>query len=366
MIFKNRDVRASPEPEPASAKMPVAEPAELEVAVESTAAILRARVRHSFSVGGEDASDVASAYEAWAKHLLVRSPPPGSVGERSSIARDWRGVVAFVQTRARKEQAWAQESVGGLRDAMFVLVASLGQSSIAQGKRDAVLEQRLASLSSAIESGSVELLKQEARLATVAIAGVIEEQRRASDAQARVLREQLAEVGQELEETRREGETDPLTRLANRRAFDASITRGLSLASAVRRPISLLMVDIDHFKKVNDTYGHPNGDRALKAVADALTRAFPRSTDLVARYGGEEFAVLCDGTADAVTGLAKRLIEAVGATRVQLDQHVLALTVSVGVAEAKPGETAADLVGRADGALYEAKRGGRNRAVVAR
>ena len=366
MFFKNRDARATPEPEPASARVPVTDPAELEVAVESTAAILRARVRHSFSVGEESATDVAEAYEAWAKHLLVRSPAPGATAERASNARDWRGVVDFVQHRAKKEQAWAQDSVGGLRDAMFVLVESLGQSSIAQGKRDAVLEQRLASLSSAIESGSVELLKEEAKRATVAITGVIEAQRRASDAQARLLRERLAEVGQELEETRREGETDPLTRLANRRTFDASLSRGLSLAGAMRRPISLLMVDIDHFKKVNDTHGHPNGDRALKAVADALTRAFPRRTDLVVRYGGEEFAVLCDGGGDAVARLADRFLETVRALRVPLVQHVLSLTVSVGVAEAKPGETADDLVGRADRALYDAKHGGRNRAVIAR
>jgi len=366
MHLKNRDARPTPEPEPASAKVPVSDSGELEAAVESTAAILRARVRHSFSVGEESAREVAEEYEGWAKHLLVRSAPPGPPSERPSNTRDWRGVVDFVQRRAKKEQTWAEESVGGLRDAMFVLVESLGQASIAQGKRDAVLEEHLASLSSAIESGSVDLLKQEAMRATVAITGVIEQQRRASDAQARLLREQLAEVGQELEETRREGETDPLTRLSNRRVFDASIARSISLASAIRRPISLLMIDIDHFKKVNDTHGHPNGDRALKAVADALARAFPRRSDLVVRYGGEEFAVLCEGDAAAVARLAERLLAMVRAIRVQLDPHVLSVTVSVGLAEARPGERAEDLVERADRALYEAKHGGRDRAVIAR
>jgi diguanylate cyclase len=345
----------------------VYEPSELELAIEGAAEILRARARHPFSLGHEENTrTVAEAFEGWATHLLVRSPPPGSVGPRTTIARDWRGAVDFVERRAKKEQAWAQESVGGLRDAMFVLIQSLSQSSIAQGKRDAVLEQRLASLSAAIESGSVDALKHEARLVTAAIANAIAEQRRAAEEQAQMLRDQLESVGQELEAMRREGDTDPLTRLANRRVFDTGLARGLTVATVTRRPLSLLMVDVDHFKAVNDTHGHPNGDRALKAIADVLIRSFPRRTDLVVRYGGEEFAVLCEGPAGVAFGLATRLLEAVRATRVKLDDGVLALTISVGLAEATPNEAPADLVRRADRALYEAKHGGRDRCVIAR
>ena len=331
MIFRKRDdVRAVAETETETES---AEPSELELAIEGAAEILRARARHAFSLGQEeDARSVAEAFEGWATHLLVRSPPPGSIGPRTTIARDWRGAVDFVQRRARREQAWAQESVGGLRDAMFVLIESLSQSSVAQGKRDAVLEKRLASLSVAIESGSVDALKHEARLVTAALTNAIAEQRRAADAQAQVLRDQLESVGQELEATRREGDTDPLTRLANRRAFDAGIARGLTVATVTRRPLTLLMVDVDHFKAVNDTHGHPNGDRALKAIADTLTRSFPRRADLVVRYGGEEFAVLCEGGTEAVSRLATRLLDAVRALRVKLDDQVLSLTVSVGLA----------------------------------
>ncbi len=362
MSIRSRDGRAVPE----STCPNDEEPSELEVAVESTASMLRARSLFPFSVGDENERDISEEYEQWATHLLVRSPAPGSVGPRTSIARDWRGMVAFVSSRARKEQAWARESVGGLRDAMFVLIASLGKSAISQGKRDAVMQQRLAALTLAIESGSIEALKKEARLATLAITTVIDEQRTDAEAQAKLLRDQLASVGQELEETRREGETDPLTRLANRRVFDTSIGRGLSLAGAMKRPLSLLMIDIDHFKKVNDTHGHPNGDRALKAVADALIRAFPRRTDLVVRYGGEEFAVLCDSGLVAVARLAARLLDAVRALRIPIEQNVISLTISAGIAEAKPGETGEELLRRADAALYDAKRGGRDRYVIAR
>ena len=248
---------------------------------------------------------------------------------------------------------------------MFALIESLGKSAISQGKRDQVLQQRLAALTVAIESGSIDALKHEARLATTAITTVLDEQRMDAAAQAKLLRDQLASVGQELEETRREGETDPLTRLGNRRVFDAGIGRGLALAGAMKRPMSLFMIDIDHFKKINDTHGHPNGDRALKAVADALIRAFPRRTDLVVRYGGEEFAVLCDSGLAAAARLAARLLDTVRGLRIPLDRDVLALTVSAGIAEAKPDESAEDLIRRADAALYEAKRSGRDRHVLA-
>jgi diguanylate cyclase (GGDEF)-like protein len=338
---------------------------DLEAALEGAAEILRARARYAFSTGDETSESVASTLERWASHLLVRSPPPGRTNDNPTV-RDWRGLIAFANGRAKKEQQFAQGYVRDMREAIFALAESFSRTSYAQGKQEQVLRRRLASLNVAVETGSLEGLKREALGVAAAVTEVLEQQQRQAHEQTSELRERLTALGEELEETRREGETDPLTRLANRRVFDTTLARSLTIGSVMDRPVGLLMVDVDHFKSVNDTHGHPVGDQVLRALADALTRAFPRRADLVARYGGEEFAVvLSDTPLDGARALADRLLKVVRALEIPVNGRPLKVTISAGIAVAELGETAADLTRRADQALYAAKRGGRNRFVEA-
>jgi diguanylate cyclase (GGDEF)-like protein len=158
---------------------------------------------------------------------------------------------------------------------------------------------------------------------------------------------------------------DALTGLHNRREFDRVLTEEFERATRYRQPLSLLMIDIDHFKRVNDERGHPAGDEALKQVAELVYLTRLRSTDAAFRFGGEEFVLLLTQTDRAgALLLAERLRVVTEGTRFFSDGATL--TVSVGVAS-YPGdaETSAELVSRADGALYEAKRGGRNRVEAA-
>lgn len=173
--------------------------------------------------------------------------------------------------------------------------------------------------------------------------------------------EALAVANDRLERLNR---TDPLTGLANRRGLEELLADAWALDRDAQRPVGMLMIDIDHFKKYNDHYGHPGGDRCLQRIASALAGGAP-GADLVARYGGEEFAVVLLG-ADA--GDAVRVAERVRHAVADLClEHAAApsgvLSVSIGAASARPGDcaTAADLVRRADDALYEAKRAGRDR-----
>lgn len=148
--------------------------------------------------------------------------------------------------------------------------------------------------------------------------------------------------------------TDGLTNVANRRAFDEALTAELRRAGRSGRPLALVMLDIDHFKRYNDARGHQAGDRLLIDLAAAWQREL-RPSDLLARYGGEEFAVILPDSAGlAALRVAERLRDNVPAKQ----------TVSAGVAAWRPGEPAAELIARADAALYRAKAEGRDQAVL--
>ena len=159
--------------------------------------------------------------------------------------------------------------------------------------------------------------------------------------------------------------TDGLTGIANRRAFEDSIKAEVHRALRHARPLSLVMFDLDHFKKVNDTYGHMAGDHVLKTVA-SVVRSRIRQGDVLARYGGEEFALLLPETSKATAAqLAEEIRAAVANAEVTFEDQIIPVTVSLGVAEVTSDlPTPHELVKAADARLYDAKRGGRNRIVA--
>ena len=159
-------------------------------------------------------------------------------------------------------------------------------------------------------------------------------------------------------------DTDGLTSLHNRRAFDAALAAEASRFERYGRPLSLLLVDLDHFKNVNDTFGHEAGDEVLRRVAEII-RACVRDVDTPARYGGEEFAVLLPETPVAsARDVAERIRVSVEAAAINFEGRSIPVTVSIGIASAPEHTAAADaLVGDADEALYAAKEAGRNRVV---
>ena len=188
------------------------------------------------------------------------------------------------------------------------------------------------------------------------------------------MRERLVQTTRELAgvnaSLKEQSSQDSLTGIPNRRSFDAAFEQEWHHAARTGKPLALIMADVDHFKRYNDTYGHQRGDECLKAVASALRTAARRKVDLVARYGGEEFAMLLPDT-PAVSALlvAGRLLESVRALRLPhqsspTSDHV---TMSLGVCSTVPRETleSHELVKVTDRALYEAKSKGRNQAVLA-
>jgi diguanylate cyclase (GGDEF)-like protein len=170
-----------------------------------------------------------------------------------------------------------------------------------------------------------------------------------------------------VEESQRLATTDGLTGLINRRAFVQELKREIDRASRTGSPTSLLLLDLDHFKTINDTHGHGAGDAVLVAVAKTLQKE-SRAYDLVGRWGGEEFIVALPSTGeDRALIVAERLREAIAKLKVTShDGTAVTLSASIGAAQLAPNAESLDqLVDRADRAMYRAKVGGRNRVCKA-
>jgi diguanylate cyclase len=175
---------------------------------------------------------------------------------------------------------------------------------------------------------------------------------------------EIARLRNHLDDLKREASTDALTQLANRKLFDHSLNLAAHEAKASDSPLSLLMIDIDHFKQFNDTYGHQLGDQVLKLVARSLTE-IAQAKDTAARYGGEEFAVILPATPlEKSVEVAESIRSQVSTKRLtnrRTGQVLGQVTLSIGAAILRPEEAPDTLVHRADEAMYLAKRQGRNR-----
>lgn len=160
-------------------------------------------------------------------------------------------------------------------------------------------------------------------------------------------------------------QTDPLTGLNNRFAFDKSLQHEWSLSRRHDSPFSILILDIDHFKQINDQKGHAAGDAALVAVANAIQETI-RDSDTAYRFGGEEFVILLNNTTEPGSSLlGNRIRKKIESLRIKYEREEITLTASLGSATLSRSETGEQLLNRADSALYEAKETGRNRVVSA-
>jgi diguanylate cyclase (GGDEF)-like protein len=182
------------------------------------------------------------------------------------------------------------------------------------------------------------------------------------------LNQRVESLQARLSEVEEEAALDPLTRVANRRGFQRTLARMFSQAKGQQMPMSLAMIDVDNFKVINDTHGHPIGDRVLLCTAQWLTKGL-RQTDFVARYGGEEFAVLLGAaTAAQVEDRMREVVAGIASSSYEYEllgkKERVRFTVSCGLTDLQDGDTEETLIQRADEALYDAKRKGKNRVIV--
>lgn len=175
----------------------------------------------------------------------------------------------------------------------------------------------------------------------------------------------LVEQKKQIEDLQTAVRIDALTQLANRAYFDEKLTESLNVLQRYNETFSLMMIDLDNFKDINDTYGHPAGDRILKGVAFKIRESL-RSSDFLARFGGDEFAlILIRANAEIASDVAWKLCENLRGSRFLLDDTQITMTLSIGVTEADTGDTEESLLKRADEALYRVKHTGRNNVLLA-
>ena len=179
-------------------------------------------------------------------------------------------------------------------------------------------------------------------------------------------KQEINELQVNLETVRAESLTDPLTQLANRKFFDTTLEQAIADANAKNEPLSLMMTDIDHFKKFNDSFGHLTGDQVLRLVAMSVKQNV-KGQDTAARYGGEEFAIVLPNTvlrsAITVADHIRRAVMTKELMKRSTGEHLGRVTISIGVATLHKTDSAQSLIERTDACLYAAKRHGRNRVM---
>ena len=293
--------------------------------------------------------------------MLVASIIAGPIGPgpRRALER----VRGDVVTHAERTRTYLDDREREWRHIVSILEDGIAAFASADEDHHRRVLERGQRIERAAQLDDLRRVRAELRVEVAALRESVETKRRDDHTRMRQLASKVEALQANVEVHRKEAQTDPLTGAANRLAIEARMRHELGRVSDGRGGLALLLVDVDHFKRVNDTYGHLVGDRVLVAIVQALASRVRRE-DLVGRWGGEELMVLLPGaTLEAGLAKARAMVEAIAARPFALeDGRRVAFTISVGVAAARPGDDAASLVLRADEALYRAKHGGRNRA----
>ena len=320
--------------------------------------VLSALARFPVDLPHRSAMSTSRALTAWQRHATLGMP----MGDDDHVSvgiqdRDWRGLVRTVSELKRDEQDTVETLVGELRSALWTCVSAVHAAVRIDDSAVAATGTHLTLMKKAVTGSQISNIRAEVLHAVSEIDRALKERREEQQLQYKSLATSLDSLGRQLEEAKQESTTDPLTGVGNRKRFDLMAQRAIQIFALGRAPVSLMMVDLNKLKFINDSYGHTAGDAAITGVAGALWSVFMRQSDVVSRYGGDEFAVIlnnCD--AHAAETLAQRLVEQVRSLPRVHDAMEFALGVSVGVAQLLPGEELPAWLERADGAMYQAKR----------
>ncbi len=342
--------------------------------LDAMARLLRVWGENAFDIDQIDATSFGERCEAWARHVLTGSPPPSvrkkSFGDADGSApetrRHYADLLKELKVHRKNEASFVTQTLSGLKGAVWDVVTHLREAASGYARDDRVMQAQLSRLEVVLESDDVNAIRNAASETVRIVSDNIAARQERHTQQLAALGTRMKTLESSLVEVKSLNNMDALTGLHNRGALDETLPRLVTMAALSQEPVSLLMVDIDHFKKINDNHGHPAGDAVLRSFGDALVRAFPRKSDFLARYGGEEFCVVLPNTslADAKR-LAERFLEELRILVIRYEQASLQITASIGVAMVSLSESSEGAITRADRALYAAKGKGRDRVMLA-
>jgi diguanylate cyclase len=330
--------------------------------------------------------DLPSELAEDAERLKLRIDGEKTVASLTRSMTDIADLIARARSQVQQEKNEIEAFLSDLTDRLTQIDESL--ETTFQGEREAA-KQRMAFgdkvneevkgiETSVHEAQDLDTLKMDIRSRIDAIQAHMDayrkietdrEERSSSEikelsAQLDTFQTEVTTLHKKLEQAREAATIDALTSLPNRMAYEERIAEEIERARRYQRPLSLAIIDVDFFKKINDQFGHPAGDKVLKILADVF-RKRTRDSDFTARMGGEEFMlVLTETDADDALGVTDKLRGVIEQANFHFRDTRVPVTVSCGITDFCEGDSAEDLYSRADEALYEAKEGGRNRCVL--
>jgi diguanylate cyclase len=338
---------------------------EFEDALDTLTSLLRSFGNDSFDTDDVPADDTRAECESWVQRITVGAGRRAGE-EPETFRRDWGGLRRFFAAHRGRERDYVGRSFTNLREAVQTFARCLMTAVGEERSADERVGQQLGRLSEAFRSNDPDVIRREAEGMAGLVQTAMDRRRQREAEQLATLSDKIKDLRDELQAAREQAARDPLTQLHNRAALDTHLERVSDLAFLLNSSPCLLMIDVDHFKQINDRYGHAAGDEVLRRIADALVRQFLRREDFVARYGGEEFVVVIpDSTLQSAKKRADRVREAVGDLEIAVANTTLKVTISIGISSLAEGDASKSWLARADAALYEAKAGGRNKVHLA-
>lgn len=332
-------------------------------ALDTLSCIFHTMGNESFELGPDmDPQDFKESCQQVVRHIENGSAVPRlEIDVADGGTRHWANLRRFYVDRRQQEKTFVTDQLKNYRGVVEDLVVGLRKICKQGDLTEQQVRASLSAIEAAVDRGQLPDIQRVLFDTIRNVNDAFSRQKTGYEQQINRLNERMAGLRQDLVAAHEEMKLDPLTSIFNRGAFDTSVERCLNMHFVLNQDISLIMIDVDNFKYINDTFGHTVGDDVLRSLSACLSRSFIRKNDLIARYGGDEFAVLLPDTSIEKSQVSiDRFLDSVRKMRIDALPVDFSISCSAGCTEIVTEDSVESLVARADEALYEAKQAGRD------